>query len=80
MSEEIRFNGGVVHRRSFHGAYNVIAPKITPAMRHWFDTQWRMLVRRLRYAGSRKVRGARRRILLWWGEDGLAQAMKEASS
>jgi hypothetical protein len=58
------FDGGYVERgRRYWGSLNGFVPSRSGG---WYDTQWAMLTRRLRY-GGRKARSARRRIVAHWG-------------
>ena len=70
---QTRFDGGVVtHRYRYDGCYNTYVS--TADIKHWYNVQWVMLVKRLRY-GGRRARGTRERILRHWGETGLCAAM-----
>jgi hypothetical protein len=72
-------SGGVVHRRThtlLHGLF--INTSLPSSAFVWYERQWRMLVRRLRYPNSPKARKARERILRYWVPGALDQAEAEA--
>ena len=74
-------SGGIVHRRGlFVGPYNISFLPLSSSTFGWYNRQWHMLVRRLRYTGSRKAVLARKRILLHWGSAGVKEAEAEVNA
>ena len=65
-------SGGVVHQRcSIFDSHFLINVSIPPSTFAWYESQWRTLVRRLRYPNSPKALKARKKILLYWGPNAL---------
>lgn len=56
-----------------------VPAEVRAAIDHWYQNQWRILVGRLRYPGSRRYKRAVARVLKHWPPDALDEARKQAA-